>query len=260
METEELLVKFQRKIVDIYRKYELNCLRGLDDDYMINDKSIHIYFNDVIRRNAVKNNNGNFYAKIFDDILFCSDELLYFTAHLYLYKPYINNPLDDAYQVNDITIYPNDQNLFGKRYGMFSDIASQKAYNFWDRIGDLIASFFPDKIKPHKIFFTTALDIIPERFKDDSNYLWLKEFKEVEYKALNNKRKEVVHYTTSEVEYMHLHLNKGSRDRVEMEIIQSEREQITDFYKQQILLSLVGFEKTLLLLENISNELFCEVI
>ena len=257
--TENLLWEYQKLVQEIYYEQSLSCLSGLNNEHLLNGKPILVWHNEVTRKSAVKNNGHFNYLKNLDDILFCSDELLYFTALLFLYRPYINNPLKEAYYLSDTKIYPNIQNLYGKRYGMFADVASQKAYNFWDRIGDMIASFFPEKIDQSRVFFPTALDIIPSEFKSSSNYLWLQNFRETEYKKLNEKRKQVVHYTTSEIEYQYKHLEKGVSNREEMEKIQLEREDIADFYKRHIALTFEGFEKSLLLLEEISNVLFSDI-
>ena len=72
---------------------------------------------------------------------------------------------------------------------MFADIVSQKIYNYWDRIGDLIASFFPDKLKTDKVYFSTAIKYIPIEFQESPNYGWLKDFKDTHYKKLNRRRK-----------------------------------------------------------------------
>jgi hypothetical protein len=192
-----------------------------------------------------------------DDIFFCSTELLFFTANLYLYRPYINNPLKDAFPAGDGIVYPNYQNLAGNRYHMFADVASQAAYNFWDRIGDLIASFFPDKIEPDKVFFPVAIDIVPEHLQGSNHFSWLKKFKDTDYRELNTKRKQVVHYTTLDTEFKYGHV-RSLEDRQAIESLQGEREALADFYKRHISLTLAGYEKTLLFLEEMSTKLFAD--
>jgi hypothetical protein len=153
MDNYELIWSFQEKIVQIYKQQHLTPLRGENDDYKINGKEILTWFHDVTNPNALKYNLHNIYFDLQNDLLICSDEMIYFTAHLFLYGPYTNNPLQEGHIFGESEIFPNRQNLEAKRYNMFADIISQKTYNFWDRIGDLIASFFPDRIKAHKDFF-----------------------------------------------------------------------------------------------------------
>lgn len=137
---------------------------------------------------------------------------------------------------------------------MFAGVTSQIAYNFWDRIGDLIASFFPDNFKPYDIYFPKVIDAIPTEFKNEEGYLWLKQIKENEYLELNKMRKQIVHYTTLDTEFKNKHL-EYSNDRDAIESLQNEREYIADFYKNHISLTLTGFEKTLLFLEAVNHKL-----
>ncbi|HWC54900.1 MAG TPA: Cthe_2314 family HEPN domain-containing protein, partial [Chitinophagaceae bacterium] len=153
-------------------------------------------------------------------------------------------------------IFPNHQNIEAKRYNMFADIVSQKTYNYWDRIGDLIASFFPDRIKPNQVYFSSAIECIPAEFHSSDNYIWLNDFKTTEYNKLNSLRRQIVHYTTTDTDYRHRHLQV--KDRETMELLQSERESLPEYYKRQIKLSLDGFEKTMQLFEEFNSTLFAD--
>jgi hypothetical protein len=256
MDRQELILEYQRSINDIYKEHGLTSIRGLDDKYEINGRQVIMWHSKATHKFAKRNQQFN-YFKNFDDILFCSDELLYFTAHLYLYRPYINNPTEEGFPFSGGMVYPNYQNLEAKRYSMFSDVTSQKAYNYWDRIGDLIASFFPEKLKAHNVFFSTAVQSIPSDYHTSENYLWLKAFKEDGYVELNKIRKQIVHNTTSDTDFKHKHLERIS-NKNGMQALQSERENIADFYKNHISLTLTGFEKTLLFIEEINTLQFID--
>lgn len=259
LKPDELIWEYHKLYQKMYLDHDLKCLSGLNREFLLEGRELLMWHNDVTRKCSVKNNGHFNYWKNFDDIIFCSDELLCYTAALYLYRPYINNPLNDSFYFSGQTIYPNYQNYYAKRYSMYADIASQCVYNFWDRVGDMIASFFPNKIDSSRVFFTTALDIIPCEFRTSSNYLWLDNFRKTDYKELNEKRKQVVHYTTIEVDYKYKHLEHGASDKEMMEKIQAEREVLPDYFKRHIELSLVGISKTLSLLEEMSNILFTDI-
>ena len=254
MDNHELIWAFQKKIVEIYNQEKLTPLRGENDDYKINGKEILTWFHDVTNPNAVKHNLHLTYFDLQNDLFICSEEMIYFTAHLFLYRPYINNPLEEGHLFYGREVFPNRQNLEAKRYNMFADIVSQKAYNFWDRIGDLIASFFPERLKAHKVFFATAIDCVPEEFHSSENFIWLNDFKTNEYGRLNSIRKQIVHYSTTDTEYRQKHLQVKTRE--EMEKLQQEREDLPNYYKRQIQLSIEGFEKTMQLLEDFNKSLF----
>jgi hypothetical protein len=259
MTTSELIWEYQRAIIDIYMHQNLNCLRGFEYNYTVNGREFLGWYSEATRKCAVKHKGLFNYRKLLDDILFCSDALLYFTAHLFLYLPFINNPLKDAIPTKESMVYPNIQNLEGKRYSMFADSASQQAYNYWDRIGDLIASFFPDKIKSANVFFPTAIEAIPTEFHYSENYKWLYEFKLTDYVELNKKRKQIVHYATSDTDFRDKHL-KSVHDKEAIESLQNDREYLAEYYKNHISYTLNGFEKTLLFLDEITPTLFPDII
>lgn len=255
MNRKDVIWKLQETIIEIYKEEKLQCLHRIENDYKIKDKTILIWHSDVTRKSKVKWEMQFDYHKNIDDLLLCSDEILYFTANLYLYRPYINSPLLDSHPFVDKTLYPNLQNLEAKRFYMFCDIVSEKVYNYWDRIGDLIASFFPDLIKPERVFFPSIIEKIPKQFHGLESFIWLKSFKENEYKGLNEKRKQVVHYTSSDTAFKHKHLyNSTNKEEVEKWV--KERDEIPDFYKKHINLSIEGFYQTLTFLEEIGKELF----
>lgn len=243
---------YHRTIIEIYREQELKSLSGLEREFIVNDRQIVAWFFKVARKGQIKFKDVNFH-KLFDDLVFCSEEILHFTAQLYLYAPYVNNPLQDGYLLGDRMVYPNRQNLEAKRFSMFANTLSEKVYNYWDRIGDLIATYFPEKIDPKRVFFSTAIDIIPEKFRGSENYQWLKSFKENEYRTVNDKRKEIVHYLTHDTDFMYKHLDKSGNEE-ELALLIEERDKLPDFYKGHIKTTLQGFEKTVLLLEEITEE------
>lgn len=254
MDSHELIWAFQKKIIEIYKEQHLIPLRGENDDYKISGREILTWFHEVTKSNAIKHNLHNTYFDLQNDLFICSDEMIYFTAHLFLYKPHINNPLNEGHSFYGREIFPNRQNIEAKRYNMFADIVSQKTYNFWDRIGDLIASFFPDRIKSHQVFFAKALDCVPDEFRTSEQFIWLNEFKKTDYAKLNSIRKQIVHYTTTDTDYRQKHLQVKTRE--EMERLQTEREALPEYYKTQVQLTLQGFEKAMFLLENFNRTLF----
>jgi hypothetical protein len=249
----ETICNYQEAIIGIYREQQLTCLSGLDQKFLLNGRNILSWHLEVVSK-AAQSNRSFQYNKNMDDIFFCSVELLFFTANLYLYRPYINNPLRDALSVGEDKVYPNYQNLAAKRYNMFADMAAQVAYNFWDRIGDLLASFFPNRLKPDRIFFPIAIGIVPEQFHRSKHFSWLRGFQENEYQGLNKKRRQVVYYTTFNTELKYKHL-EGLTSEETIENLQAEKEGLADFYKQHISLTLSGYEHTLFFLEEISSEL-----
>lgn len=249
----DIILEFHRAIIDIYKEHELKNLAGVNNDFMLNGRQIVQWHSDIVRKGMCKYSEVFNFFQNFDDLRFCCDESMYFLANMYLYRPYMNNPAQDGYALGENTIYPNEQNLEAKRYSMYAGTVSEKLYNYWDRIGDLLATYFPDLIKPDQVYFPKAIDIIPGDFHDNENYKWLKDFKDKKYMDLNNKRKQHVHYTTEDTQFKHEHLEK-STNREDVETLVKDRDDLADFYKDQLDLTLIGFEKTLLLIETITEK------
>jgi len=258
MKRHQSIINYDLAINEVWVEENLKYLRGENDNYEIKDKNLLVWHSAVTRRAKIKYNGRFNDFKNIDELLLYSDEIMHFTAQLYLYRPYLNNPLRDQYTIGSITTYPNYHNLEAKRYYMYSDIVLQKIYSYWDRIGDLIAAFFPDLITPERVYFVTAFDIIPTEFHDIQSYKWLKEFRENSFKKLNNKRKEIVHYTSSDTQLKYDHLSV-SRNRLEIEAWISERNAIPDYFKTQITLSIEGFYQTLSFLEEVDKRLFSDI-
>jgi len=258
--TQQVIYDFAEAIIGIYQAEGLTSVSGLHKEYMLAGRPLLTWHNEVTRRCAIEHNGHFYYMKNIDDIAFCSDSLLYFTAHLFLYRPYINSLTRDAFPAYGRTLYPNLQNLEGKRYSMYLDVVSQAAYNYWDRIGDLIASFFPGVLKPQSIFFPSAISIIPSQFHSSPNYQWLRNFAENEYKEMNGLRKDIVHYHTSDTNFKYEHLERASTNaETEAHEMQQKREGMADFYKQHISVTIEGLEKTLLLLGEIDAALYSHI-
>jgi hypothetical protein len=246
LEPNDLIDEYQDAIINIYEVERLTCLSGLDNNFILNGKNILVWHYDVMSK-APRHSDTAHYTTNMDDIFWCSCELLYFTANLFLYRPYINSPLTDAYDSGKDTIYPNLQNIPGRRYDMYADLVCQVAYNYWDRIGDLIDSFFPGLNRPDRVYFSTVIRNIPQQFHNSEHYRWLKNSLENGYQELNEIRKQIVHYTSLSTEYKRKHL-QSVHSREEIEELQAEREELADFYKRHISLTLEGYENTLLFL------------
>lgn len=163
----------------------------------------------------------------------------------------MNSPIDDGLPFAGKMLYPNYENLPAYRYSMFADVVSQKLYNYWDRIGDLIAAYFPDLLKPHQVYFPKIIDVIPVQYHNEY-YFWLREFRDFDYKIINQSRKEIVHYNTIGTKFKHDHL-QNSRNYKKIKSLTDDRYELVDFFKKQLHISITGFEKTVLFVETITK-------
>ena len=251
MNDKELIRSINDKIVSIYETEKLIPLRGENDSYELNGKQILMWFNEITRHCWCNFNSHFNYDKNIDDLLFTSDEIVYFTAHLYFYKPYINTPIKDAYYTGTTMIYPVFGNLEGKRYEMYIGVVFEKIYNYWDRIGDLIASYFPKKFKGN-VYFSQTVKALENDYKGNFDYDWLLNFVNNEFSEFNKERINIVHYISKSTEQKWEQLGHIT-DYAKTKFLNDKRLSFPDYFKNMNELTKVGFEKTVNLLEEINK-------
>lgn len=248
---EQTIYDFQARIVEIYKEQSIKSISGINLEFIVNGREISPWYFSTIQKGKETHTNFDF-NKWFDDIVFCSDEILHFTALLYLYGPYMNNPLKEGYSLNGRVVYPNHQNMPAKRFSMYANSLTEKVYNFWDRIGDIIATFFPNEIKSKNVYFASTIDSIPSEFHDSANYKWLKAFKENDFKEMNQKRIQIVHYTALDTQFKYTHLDYSDDEGMLIKLI-NERNSLPDYFNKHIQTSLDGFERTILFIEEVTK-------
>lgn len=251
MTDKDLIDVFNKKIQSIYKLHSLIPLRGENDSYILKEKPIIHWFTEVTRHSSCQFNGHFNYNTCLDDLLFSSDEIIYFTAHLFFYLPYINTPLKDAYASGDKIIYPVFPNLPGKRYNMYIGICFEKIYNFWDRIGDLIASYFPHKFKGN-IYFAKVIKELRKDYEGNQDFDWLNSFVDKDYKIFNEERINIVHIISKDTAQTWQQLSHVTN----YERTKKLHDKITSFpvyFKEMNYSCKLGFEKTLNLLGEINK-------
>lgn len=252
MDNLKLLEDFDTKIYTIYIQEDLFPLRGKEDSYKLpNTKQILSWHREVTRhRNCHFKPNYYDYQSNINDLLFISDEIVYFTAHLYLYKPFINTPLKDAYWSGKYWIFPVFQNGPGKRYEMYINICYEKLYNYWDRIGDLIASYFPTKFS-RNIYFSKVIQQLKYDYSNNSDFDWLLNFSENQYKEFNTERIKTVHKISINTENRSKQM-KNLTDELKSRELTNQILNYPNFFKEMNGLCIEGFQRTLSFLEHVN--------
>lgn len=231
-------------IIDIYKEHNLKCLRGLNNEYKLNGKNIYKWHHEATNFFAKKNKEFNFHMNI-DDLILKSDEIMYFTANVILFEKFINDPSKDKIIIEEgHTLFRNFQNLYSKRFDFFSDACIEKLYNYWDRIGDLIAACVTTGLKERGIYFSIAIEKIPDKLKDNENFKWLKSFQLTNFKEINEKRINIVHYSSTGTDFRYEHL-KASTDETKIKELMQKRRSLPHFFKEAIGDTLKGFQNTL---------------
>jgi len=178
------------------------------------------------------------------DIDFIQSDLIYSTGILYTLRPLINNPILESKHFMGKQRATYFQNLYDSLYSMYASFCYEKLYNFWDRIGDKIATEFPTEFSnPRFIMFANVIDRIRANNSENENLNWLFEFKDSDFREFNERRKKVVHYEQIETKYMESILDNMS-DMGKVEEIWNEKYSLPDFFKKHIELTNKGIENT----------------
>lgn len=180
-------IEFDRAVRDLYDQIPLDDIESLTFD----GKNSVTFFSDVLR---LKQNLKPFpYSdfKIYDELLFMSRDIKYYTALLYFFRPYITNSLDGTYY----------QTREDRRYMMFASVGFQTIYNFWDRIGDLLNLYFVTGLPETSIYYSRVLNNFPKEYKSSVHYRWLKETFDNEVRNFLGQRDNIVHSYQLECEY-----------------------------------------------------------
>ncbi len=256
MDNIDLLKELNLKIIDIYKANSLVSLSGNDKGkpHKIDGEFIFKGYNELTRkRNCYfKNKHKQVdYDKHLTDLIDCSDSIIYFIAHLFLYYPHVTNPIKNQFNTDKCTIYPFNMDTPTKRYLQFVDVCFEKIYNYWDRIGDLIATFFPDKFKEKKkIYFKNTINKLKNSYPESINYRWLKKFADNEFEISNKQRIGIVHYFTKNTDLKWTQLEQVD-DFEKSQKLSTVILSFPDYFKKMNNLCLEGFKHTLEFLKEI---------
>jgi len=240
----EIIEKYNNVIIDIYKEHDMRCLRGLYWECKIDGKNIYPWYRKATHYFAERNKDFNFYKNL-DDLILISDEIMYFTANVILNEKFMNDPSKNKIIIDGSSVlFRNFINLYSKRFDSFTDVCYEKIYNYWDRIGDLIAACIETGLNERNIYFTTVIDSIPKEYENNKNSKWLKSYRLNGFKILNEKRRNIVHYsstgTDSRDECM-----KSATDEEKIKEFMEERRDLPNFFKKAIDDTIKGFQNTL---------------
>ncbi len=131
--------------------------------------------------------------KIHDELDFITKDIKYFTGVLYFLKPYIvdTSRTHGMYR----------QNLADHRYLTYASSCVQAIYNYWDRIGDLLHLYFQTGLRLDKVYLGMVINNFPVAYKQEPEYIALKELYDNNLNEFLNERNQVVHYYQLETLY-----------------------------------------------------------
>ena len=133
---------------------------------------------------------------------------------------------------------------------MTSGLIISLLYNYWDKMGDLLDNCFGVIEPTNNVYFGTVIRKFPTEFNSSSNYIWLKNFKDNEFKELLEKRNEIVHYSALESKFFE-NYQDNIQDEARIQTLQNNKEGMVEYLQQHNELMFIGFEKAIKLIDEI---------
>ena len=188
-----------------------------------------------------------------------SSNIVFSLKNVFYYLPGINNLAREYVEDSDYgLILPTyHQTTSDLRYLYYVSVTFEKLYAYWDRIGDLFDLVFDVIKNKDGIYFPVVVDALTAKFKSQSaNMQWLQDFAKNEYsQSLNKYRKRIVHIRSLNQDFLEGVLTANFREKEEclkyLDGLQKEREGFALLLKDQLHLTIVGFECAI----NLINEL-----
>ncbi len=243
-----------RKILDDYNKeiskiYISESLVSLEsNDFTVKDINILTCPSNP----HYKEEKFNHFINLWD-LINCSNDLMYFTSQLFLHKNLINNPLEEYTRIgNEEVLSLYYQNIYDRRYSIFITCCFEKCYNYWDRVGDRIASFFPDLMVIRSVDFVRIIDKVESLGFENENFKWLLTFRNNEYKELNNHRRDLVHYSQYEANFRYEHAMNGT-DTEYMKQLWKKKSEFPDYFKSHLEFAVEGYYHMYKFLESLQQ-------
>ncbi len=217
----------------VIRKYEEIPLYYIMDVDFEGQNAIQLFSKSTHNKKTLKPFN---WFEAFEEIRSINKDIKYFTCLLYLLRPYINRPIDEGGRYF--------QTVCDKRYLTFASVVHQCAYNYWDRIGDLLHVFFETGLKERDVYFNRVLQNIPGQFKESENHVLLTSLYESTIKRLLDNRRLIVHHKQIESKmYTGTFLHRDDPEKLGE--LQKEKESYPEFFKKQLEVSVQGYESAL---------------
>ncbi len=199
---------------------------------------------------SVINCMGCLDKKLSDLVDSISPDIKFSIANAYLYLDGANNFLIERESVNGQEFSTYHQTLSDKRYFYYVNVAFEKLYNFWDRVGDILhESFRLPAVR--NVYFGAVIDELANvpTVKENPNYKLLLNFKNGPYKEyLNRVRILIVHDrhkdTYFKFEWISSFMAKDNDSNLEaVSKLQVEKESFPGALKEQLDLANEGYEK-----------------
>lgn len=244
--TKSILYSYNSRVEHFLKENKLQALFAIEKQF--DGKNSISFFTSIIRHQSnIPVPFPDF--EMHDDIAMCHQDIIFALGELYLYKPFIRDFTEHSSLVGNQSIYHYFPSFTDKRYLSTCSHLFELFYNYWDKIGDMLAPYIATKLKEKDIYFDRVIEYSIGNITNNKYYRWLKNFRDNQYKELNNNRKQVVHYKSIENQTFQDYQNNHS-DFEMLSKMQEKKEAFTEYFKDHYQLTIKGFYNALKLIES----------
>lgn len=230
MQDKELLDDLFYRLKDI--KEEKGMLH-IAERNIDNTRPLTFYTKVTTQRDSIREVPLN----LWDDLFYISNDLVHYTCLLFLLRPLINDATRE-----DGTYH---QNWYDARFLSYASALHFAVYNFWDRIGDLLYSFFETGLPNNSVYVGRVLNNFPSRHRESHFYKRLRGIYEDHVRPIVSERNEDAHTTSIPTSHFYgILLARGG----EMDEKVEDKRSLPDVFREQIDFAYEGFELALRLI------------
>jgi len=175
---------------------------------------------------------------LFDDFSFISNDLVHFTAVMFLFRAYVNDSRQE-----EGTYF---QNRYDARYLSSAGILQSAVYNFWDRIGDLLHCFFSTGLNDDNVYIGRVLNNLPQPDRQSPHFQEILDLYTNSVRSFISDRNEDAHVQTISTQHFFgilLSDEEEQAKRTELKL------RLPEVFKDQIDFAYRGFELALRLVQ-----------
>ena len=204
------------------------------DEMKLDGKHPRSFFTEVTQQRTAHTAPHPF---LYDDFFYISNDLVHFTAWLFYLRPHINDATAEGSTYH--------QNWFDSKYLSYASVLNASVYKFWDRIGDLLSSYFTTGLAPDRVYIGRVLNNFPLKERKSVHYERLDEIFNQRVKPVLQERDDDAHNLSlpSRI-FFDIIIASGSKqaDQVKQKL------RMPEMYKEQIVLAYEGLESALRLI------------
>jgi len=252
------IIDHDKNIIRDYMHLVFNTYKKLgiysfeENEIAFDGQNTILFFTDITRMVKWENLPFNDF-NVVDDLIRCSQDIVFLIGEVQVYRSYISNFLQDKVFFGGQYIFRYFPTYYDKMYLFKCGVIIEQFYIFWDKVGDILSEIFDTGLKKNVVHFGKVIQNFPEEWKQNKHYKWLNDFFTIEYTMLNKKRQQVVHYVNIESDY-HNSYQQYFKNEELLKTLQEEKEALSDLMIKHYQLIIKGFEEFCFLIKDYQSE------